>query len=904
MVVAAISATDKPQSMNRSCIQCRERKIKCDRLDPCTQCTSKGAADGCKRELRKKRAKNKRPFPKRKSRTILTTETDTNAARANPEVLAYGLTAPSSLLSWAERPMTSASQQSENSHTPSSSSGRVVTPNTSASAHDYAYFSTQGRSAAQNNQGEASSSNKALAEGVQSDFEDASSDSSDNSESEDAFQSDDRLQMLEASQLAQLQSAPQFRCPFALKQVYAEWQSMSIEKRRALIHEIRAALPTLPQTMHLVHEIYVKRVHSLHGNVVHIPTVQVVLTEMITDQAFEHRDSYALGHITTALMVVFAALRFAPLDRTYTGARLGSTSTLVEPLGHKEIRHRQKRIYSLVKRIQRFESTLTFGTVPELQTAVLMLACGKGSSTLLDSLADCAIRSAMRMRIHRLGSFEKLHNPNANAMQIIIGEMAVRCWWALVRLDWSQSNRHRTYRIAPTQFTTRQPLNLFDDELLTIPCPRSHHRSTWTHVSYSFSTIEFAILSRTLVDQVNAQSGVDDGPDSMVGWGLASVFGQRLGVQERDALDQMYQSVIASLPAHYSLESRYDVIGLVDIERWLLHQRLFYLFLTLHMPLISEGTRPHGSLLYMANHILDIQDKATDICTRLDNSHLSTLQALRACLVLLVDLFFTDTPVQVSGLTRLMTRRKITAGLEKLPMDVLTSTTKLCVQLVQLLLTLEEQNHGSQVRSSSAVMDASPSGSGPEQGAIVNHVEDAATLRNRWHTTCQILDVLLNDGYWRSFRKNLLELDHLIPAWLQKPLREVAGRAPEQAQDSNVKETQSQAPPGLTWPTPPATTAPPEPSFTSYMERAFDAETAEAVLGPIEDVGLPLSFDPKLLEDLEVSGFDLADSSSQIPQFNMDLLGYQDFEGYGNSSQSLDFAKMLMDWRIEVPLTS
>ncbi len=31
----------------------------------------------------------------------------------------------------------------------------------------------------------------------------------------------------------------------------------------------------------------------------------------------------------------------------------------------------------------------------------------------------------------------------------------------------------------------------------------------------------------------------------------------------------------------------------------------------------------------------------------------------------------------------------------------------------------------------------------------------------------------------------------------------------------------------------------------------------------------------------------------------MDLIGHQDFEGFGNSSQSLDFAKMLMDWRVE-----
>ncbi|KAJ1020571.1 hypothetical protein NDA13_005885 [Ustilago tritici] len=211
----------------------------------------------------------------------------------------------------------------------------------------------------------------------------------------------------------------------------------------------------------------------------------MILTELLTNFSFEQRDRYAFGQITTALMVIFAALRFAPLDRTYTWSRRGSSTSgsdngyaRVNALSQKDIRQRQRKIYSLVKRIQRFESTFTFCSVQELQIAVLMLACGKGSSSFLDSLTNCAIRSAMRMRIHRLGFSDKLHSPEARPNQVITGEMAVRCWWALVCRDWSQSNKHRTYRIAPSHFNTRQLLNLFDDELLIIPCPASHLRST------------------------------------------------------------------------------------------------------------------------------------------------------------------------------------------------------------------------------------------------------------------------------------------------------------------------------------------------------------------------------------------------------------------------------------------
>ncbi|EST08930.1 Zn(2)-C6 fungal-type DNA-binding domain protein [Kalmanozyma brasiliensis GHG001] len=870
-VASTPSSGDKPRSMNRSCIQCRERKIKCDRLDPCNQCIAKGSADECKHELRKKRAKNKRPFPKRKSRlSIASSATARESSRP--------------VSSWAEGSMTTTSQHSESGRTPSTSSGQIVTPNTSSSAHDFGYFASSAKDATARvaSPSRLENQNNALEE-----TDDESASDEDDSDRESTLQPDDRLHVLEASQLVPIYSAPHYRCPFALKDVYADWRAMSVDQRRSLITDVRDALPSLPQTLHLLHDVYVKRLHSLHGNVVHIPTVQVVLTELLDDSAFEQRERYAFGYITTALMVIFSALRFAPLDRTYTWARSGTAHPHVEPLGQKEIRQRQRKIFALVKRIQRFESTYTFGSIPELQTAILMLESGKGSRPFLDSLADCAIRSAMRMRIHRLGSFERLHHPSARPTQVMTGEMAVRCWWALVRRDWSQSSKHRTYRISSQQFNTRQPLNLFDDELMAIPCPRSHLRSTRTYVSYSYAMIDFALLTRTLVDQVNAQLDLDDGPESATGWGLASVYGQRLSAPQRHSLDQMVQSLIAAFPAHYSLEARYDDISMVDIERWLLHQRLFHHLLTLHLPLVSEATRPHGSLMYMASHILDIQDKVTDICTRLDNSYLKTLQTLRACLVLLLDLFFGEAPASISGLSRLMTRRKITAALDKIPIDVLSSTTKLCVQLVKLLMSLEERRYQGQLEPASLGEEglSTPDQCGAVSPAAADLVTlDAAGLRNRWHSTCQLLDVLLNDGYWRSFRKKLLQLDHLIPEWLQKPVHE---------------EGLSLQPVSLDPPSLPTVLSLPTGSYASEIERAFAADASQDALEPTANNGAPnFSLDPELFGDFDLAGFD-----AQQPQFDMDLLGHQDFEGYGNASQSIDFAKLLMEWRIDVPLS-
>ncbi|TKY89508.1 hypothetical protein EX895_002039 [Sporisorium graminicola] len=890
----AAANAGKSRTMNRSCIQCRERKIKCDRLDPCNQCISKGSADECKRELRKKRDKNKRPFPKRKSRV---------AVAPKPAPGSDAGSTPS-MRAWAEQSMTSASHHSESSHTPSSGSGRVVTPNTSSSVHDFANSSAQAKGALPAFSNQSAFSHHEHKQGDPCDSDDASSIDSDDSSSDEGDQPDNRLQMLEANHLIRIHSAPPMRCPFALKDVYAEWRAMPVTERLSLIQDVRAALPSLAQTLHLIHDVYVQRLHSLHGNVVHIPTIQVVLTEMLSDPTFEQRDRYNFGTITTALMVVFAALRFAPLDRTYTWGRSSSSSSPVKPLGHKEIRQRQRKIFALVKRIQRFNVNFTFGSVPELQTAVLMLACGKGSSSFLETLADCAIRSAMRMRIHRVGSLERLHDPGTTPTQVAVAEMAVRCWWALVRRDWGQSNKNRTYRISSSQFNTRQPLNLFDDELMKTPCPRSHLRSTWTHVSYSFATIDFAIMTRTLVDQVNAESALDEGPESALGWGLAAVFGQRLSPQQRDSLDQMFQSLVAAFPAHYSLEARYEVIGLVDVERWLLHQRLFYLFLALHMPLVSEATRPHGSLMYMAGHILDIQDKVSDICVRLDNCYLSTLQTLRACLVLVLDLFFTEAPVNISGLSRLMTRRKITAALEKIPMDVLSSTTKLCVQLLRLLLGLEEQHHQLQMAAAVASgVDAAEAGNAAHQ-ADEAPVLDTVALRHRWHATCQVLDILLNDGYWRSFRQNLFKLEN-VPEWLQLLLQEVTEDAEQDRQSQPSQCPLAAAPPSTSASSgQPVSTTPSDSLLaTPQFVNAVDAGSAQPAVDSNESASFAFTFDPKLLDDFDVSSFDVGDESSQMPQFDMDLIGRQDLEGIGNSSQAMDFAKMLMEWRVEVPLS-
>ncbi len=186
-------------------------------------------------------------------------------------------------------------------------------------------------------------------------------------------------------------------------------------------------------------------------------------------------------------------------------------------------------------------------------------------------------------------------------------------------------------------------------------------------------------------------------------------------------------------------------------------------------------------------------------------------------------------------------------------METLSSTTKLSIQLVQILLLIEEQQHRSQTALSASTAE-SPLLNGSAQEASVGPAVDAATLRSRWHATCQILDVLLNDGYWRSFRKNLLSLDHLIPDWLQQPLREGVGTMPQ-----STVLPRSVGPPAASTIVPNAAS---EPSFPAQIERGFDAGNAEAILGPIHDAGLLIPFDASLFDDLETA--DLATAITRL----------------------------------------
>ncbi len=593
---------------------------------------------------------------------------------------------------------------------------------------------------------------------VQSDSTNASSIEPSQPESEAYLQLDDWPDLVEY-RLLHPQTTQRFRLPFALVDVYQEWHSLSTEKRRALVQEIRDALPSSLQTQHLLHEVYIKHLHSIHGHVVHCPTVRSVLNDLLTSPHLEHRQHFALDEVATALMVIFSALCF--LDRNFDRANPQDTRSPVESLKKEQIRQKQKKLYTLVKRIQRFERSRIFSSISQLQTAVLMLAYGTESPSFLDSLADCAIRSAVKMGIHRLGSFEKLHSPKANPVQVVTGEMAVRCWWGLVRHDWSQSDKHLIYRIASSQFNTRQPLDLSDQDLLTNPCPRSHLRLERTHLKYSYATIDCAIMTRILVDKITSQSGGDEGPDLASDWSLASTLGTKLSPAERDSLDRQFQSFITNLPACYSIDAGYDVADSIEVERVLLHLRLFQLFLMLHMPLTSESSRPHASLVYMANRILDIPNKVTDIFTQIDTCYHITLQAMRACLVLLLDLFHTDMRVNVGSLSRLMTRRKISVVLEKFHSDNSSNETQRCVQLLQLLMTCEDHRTRSQIGCGGPDL-------GETQETSESNSTNAAFLRRQWHATCQMLDVLFHDGHWRSLGPNAVELDPLSSSGLQE----------------------------------------------------------------------------------------------------------------------------------------
>ena len=286
--------------------------------------------------------------------------------------------------------------------------------------------------------------------------------------------------------------------------------------------------------------------------------------------------------------------------------------------------------------------------------------------------------------------------------------------------DWSRGQTLGYYSIHPSQFNTRMPLHTNDDDL----CPTSlkvnfqghiieRPRSEFTMLSYTVHALEIAVFARESIDL--------RGPLRQAQGQEATIEGAKM----RNHLNKRYEDFVAGLPSHFRLGSNVGItstgpMAAVPVQRWMLHQQLWSLFLRLHRAsLSSQDGRTSCQLL--AQNIISTQAQIQARCAVCGSLSTSETQLSNAAIVLLVDLLFAskhkDADRSSTQLSRLMTRDKILEAIELLqtrrgaegspfPQDPQAKRVKASAQrsiaALEALMKLEEEESSNNERSSEA----------------------------------------------------------------------------------------------------------------------------------------------------------------------------------------------------------
>ncbi|PYH43118.1 putative C6 transcription factor [Aspergillus saccharolyticus JOP 1030-1] len=463
-------------------------------------------------------------------------------------------------------------------------------------------------------------------------------------------------------------------------------------EKLALIREIVDALPGLEMVHHLF-EVFVTRCQGPVGNVVHTPTFTKQAEQFGNCLSLASPDSRVLAISSTFtmetlgcfLLALVLGLAFHP-----TPSLLGWAPTSLT-LGVEELRTsdmRSKTWRSLGLRCLQDGVSIFCGSIAGLQAAVMLLLDGQEGSLALDAILVTAISGARKLGLHRLGDIKldasashlgPLGNgttPPAEPLHIRT-EIGIRIWWALVQRDWSRGQALGYYTIHPSQFNTRMPLHVNDDDLCLSTWRVSVHgeiaerpRSEFTMMSYTVHALEIGGIVRESIDL----SASPDQPD-------ATAESAKL----RKHLNNKYEKYVAGLPTYFRLGSTVGLtatgpMAAIPVQRWMLHQQLWSLLLRLHRPNLSSPVgRAFCQLL--AQNIIGNQAQIQARCAVCGTLSTSETQLFNAAVVLILDLLFAskqgETDSASAHLSRLMTRDKIREAIELLRTKSITEGSSL-----------------------------------------------------------------------------------------------------------------------------------------------------------------------------------------------------------------------------------
>lgn len=236
--------------------------------------------------------------------------------------------------------------------------------------------------------------------------------------------------------------------------------------------------------------------------------------------------------------------------------------------------------------------------------------------------------------------------------------------------DWARGLSLGYYSIHPSQFNTRMPLHINDDDLHSPSVEADEHdyiterpRSEFTNLSYTVYALEIASLARETVDLRGPPCRAKTQNETPVGAAM------------RSHLIKKYEDFLTGLPPHFSLGS---IAGLnytatpmaaIPVHRWMLQQQMWSLFLRLHRAGLStqEG---RAACQLLAQNIINTQGQIQARCVVCGSLYTNNHQLFNAAVLLLFHLLsrstVPDTDRSSAQLSRLMTRNKVQEAIELL----------------------------------------------------------------------------------------------------------------------------------------------------------------------------------------------------------------------------------------------
>ncbi|KAI4221580.1 MAG: hypothetical protein LQ349_007811, partial [Xanthoria aureola] len=452
----------------------------------------------------------------------------------------------------------------------------------------------------------------------------------------------------------------------------------------ALLREVIDALPGL-DIIRILNDVFVTRCQGPLSNVVHTPTFLEQAEQFYSCLDVSSPDGHVLAlyhkipmdKLACHLLALVLAIAFHPSPSLH-----GWVSTPLT-LHVEELRATgvvPKALRSLALRCLKRDTSLFCGSIASLQAATMLLLDGHEESLALDSILVTAISGAQKLGLHRLHDAElripasdspsTIDSSRSRLAHIIRTETGVRIWWALVMRDWARGLSLGYYSIHPSQFNTRMPLHINDDDLHSPSVEADEPdyiterpRSEFTNLSYTVYALEIASLARETVDLrgLPCQAKVQDET--------------RVGATMGSHLITKYEDFLTGLPPHFSLGS---IAGLnytatpmaaIPVHRWMLQQQMWSLFLRLHRAGVStqEG---RAACQLLAQNIINTQGQIQARCVVCGSLYTNKHQLFNAAVLLLLGLLSRSTVPDTDGssvqLSRLMTRNKIREAIELL----------------------------------------------------------------------------------------------------------------------------------------------------------------------------------------------------------------------------------------------